>query len=103
AAVGPAAQPCEAEPPAGSEVLVASRRGVVRGRLNDLAREADPSLGSYLRLAAPLVEGDSGGGVFEPTSLCLVGIVSQRDPDDPGSAWIVRTPVLRRFLSLAGP
>lgn len=102
-APGPAATPCAEEPPPGAPVLVATRRGTVPGRLADEAREADPAMGTYRRLRAELIPGDSGGGVFEARTLCLAGIVSQRDPEDEGAAWIVRTETLRRFLAAGGP
>jgi hypothetical protein len=84
-------------------VVVATRQRRFLTRLDGAAAERDPANGSYAVLPDRLEEGESGGGVFDAASGCLLGIVSQRDPDRPDRTWIVRAAVIRAFLAESGP
>ncbi len=90
---------CEADTSPGQPVLVATRDRVALGRMAGNVSEANPANGIYAVLTMRLEPGESGGGVFDAQRLCLHGIVSQRAPDDPQAAWVVRTSVIRAFLA----
>jgi hypothetical protein len=63
------------------------------------AVEPEAANGRYAVLALRLEAGDSGGGVFDGASGCLLGIVSMRDPAEPGRSWLVRAATIRAFLA----
>ncbi len=96
---GPAATVCPADPQPGQGVVAFSGGRLVRGRLAGEAMEAEPANGRYAVLALRLEAGDSGGGVFDAASGCLLGIISMRDPAEPGHSWLVRAAVIRAFLA----
>ncbi len=98
-AARPAPEPCGEEPQPGQAVVVVTRDRRLRASIGGTARESIPALGSYAVLSARLEEGESGGGVFDSASGCLIGIVSQRDPENPDRTWLVRAPVIRAFLA----
>ncbi len=89
---------CRADPPPGQPVLVVSAGRQVAATLGGEATEADAENGRYAVLDLRLEAGDSGGGVFALPELCLLGIVSMRDPQDPDRSWLVRAAVIRAFL-----
>ncbi len=100
AASGPGgAALCESDTRAGQPVLVATRDRTTMARMGGDVAEANPANGTYALLPLRLEAGESGGGVFDPTRLCLHGIVSQRALGNPDAAWIVRTSVIRAFLA----
>ena len=84
--------------PAGA-TLTATDSGPVQGRLAGEVAEPEPANGQYAVLALRLQPGDSGGGVFDAASGCLIGIISMRDPAQPGHSWLVRAAVIRAFLA----
>lgn len=90
---------CGSDLRAGQTVLVATRDRTTTARMGADVAEANPADGSYALLPLRLEAGESGGGVFDPASLCLHGIVSQRALGNPDAAWIVRTSVIRAFLA----
>ncbi len=90
---------CAADPLPGQWVEAFSAGRAVRGRMAGEAAEAEAANGRYAVLALRLEAGDSGGGVFDAASGCLLGIVSMRDPAAPGHSWLVRTAVIRAFLA----
>jgi hypothetical protein len=93
---------CPAEPADGTTVVVATRQRRFLTRLDGAADERDPANGRYAVLPDRLEEGESGGGVFDAASGCLLGIISQRDPERPDRTWIVRAAVIREFLAQDG-
>ena len=90
---------CEADPGPGQAVLAFRAGQPLAGRLGGEATEADAANGRYAVLEMRLEPGDSGGGVFDAASGCLLGIVSMRDPAEPGHSWLVRQAVIRAFLA----
>ncbi len=95
----PGAAVCAQNPTPGQRVLVATRDRIAPARLDAETPEANPAFGSYAVLALRLEPGESGGGVFDAETLCLLGIVSQRALHDPDAAWIVPARVIRAFLA----
>ncbi len=96
---GPGATVCAADPLPGQAVAAFSGGQPVRGRLSGEAAEPEPANGRYAVLALRLEAGDSGGGVFDAATGCLLGIISMRDPAQPGHSWLVRAAVIRAFLA----
>ncbi len=96
----PGATVCATDPSPGQRVLVATRDRIAPARLDAETPEANPAFGSYAVLALRLEPGESGGGVFDAETLCLLGIVSQRALHDPDAAWIVPARVIRAFLAV---
>lgn len=95
----PGAAVCAQDPRPGQRVLVATRDRIAPARLEAEIAEANPAFGRYAVLSLRLEPGESGGGVFDADSLCLLGIVSQRALHDPDAAWIVPARVIRGFLA----
>jgi hypothetical protein len=90
---------CAADPVPGQWVDTLSAGQLRRGRMAGEAAEAEAANGRYAVLALRLEPGDSGGGVFDAASGCLLGIVSMRDPAAPSRTWLVRAAVIRAFLA----
>jgi len=95
----PGAAVCAQDPAPGQRVLVGTRDRIAAARLQAEVAEANPAFGQYAVLPLRLEPGESGGGVFDADSLCLLGIVSQRALHDPDAAWIVPARVIRGFLA----
>ncbi len=93
------ARVCATDPLPGQWVRAASAGRVVLGQLAGEVAEADQANGRYAVLALRLEQGESGGGVFDAASGCLLGIVSMRDPAAPDRSWLVRAAVIRAFLA----
>jgi hypothetical protein len=93
------AEICVADPAPGQWVETFSAGQPVRGRMAGEAVEPEAANGRYAVLALRLEAGDSGGGVFDGASGCLLGIVSMRDPAEPGRSWLVRAATIRAFLA----
>ncbi len=96
---GSGAAVCATDPRPGQAVVAFSAGQPAQGRMAGEAAEAEPANGSYAVLALRLEAGDSGGGVFDAASGCLLGIISMRDPAQPGHSWLVRAAVIRAFLA----
>ncbi|HEY8610803.1 MAG TPA: serine protease [Roseomonas sp.] len=95
---GPAALPCGDGPAPGQPVLVLSteRRQAVRaGAMMPESRAAD---GTYADIPMSLAQGESGSGVFDAESHCLLGIVSHRPNATPTHSRIVPAAAIRAFL-----
>ncbi|WP_458095866.1 trypsin-like peptidase domain-containing protein [Roseomonas sp. WA12] len=97
---GPAARPCASGPIPGQPVRVLSTpRDVLRaGPMVPEARAAD---GAYADLPVLLAQGESGSGVVDAESHCLLGIVSHRPEATPGHTRIVPAAAIRAFLDVA--
>jgi Trypsin-like peptidase domain len=98
-ATAPPPPVCATDPIPGQAVLVVSAAHLALARLEGEAAEADAANGRYAVLALRLEQGDSGGGVFDAATGCLLGIVSMRDPGVSGRTWLVRAAVIRAFLA----
>jgi hypothetical protein len=90
---------CAADPLPGQRVVAFSGGQLLPGRMAGEAAEAEAANGRYAVLALRLEPGDSGGGVFDAGSGCLLGVISMRDPAEPGRSWLVRAAVIRAFLA----
>jgi hypothetical protein len=95
---GPAAQPCAGGPARGQAVIVSSPRRAQETRAGALVRESRAADGAYADLPVSLVEGESGSGVFDAGSLCLLGVVSHRPDETPDRTRIVPAATIRAFL-----
>ncbi len=95
---GPAARPCGGGPKQGQPVLVLAtgRREAVRA--GPIVPESRPADGAYADLPLPMAEGESGAGVFDSETHCLLGIVSHRPDSMPGHVRIVPADAIRAFL-----
>jgi hypothetical protein len=98
---GPAALPCGEGPSPGQPVLVLSTRGRQPVRAGEMVPESRAADGGYADLPLPLMEGESGAGVFDAGSHCLLGIVSHRPDATPEHARIVPASAIRAFLAAA--
>ena len=100
---GPGARPCAEGPAPGQAVRVLSTpRDVLRaGPLVPETRAAD---GAYADLPLLLSQGESGAGVVDAETHCLLGIVSHPPEATPGHPRIVPAAAIRAFLGAApGP
>ena len=103
---GPGAKPCPDGPSPGQAVIVLSgqRHEARAGGLVPERRAAD---GAYADLPLHLAQGESGAGVFDARSFCLLGVVSHRPDDAPDHSRIVPASTIRTFLgavdTLVGP
>ena len=95
---GPAARPCAEGPAPGQAVLVLSARRRQAARAGAMVPERRAADGAYADLALPLAEGESGAGVFDAASHCLVGLVSHRPDAEPERARMVPAGTIRSFL-----
>lgn len=95
---GPAARPCEDGPAPGQAVLVLTAGQRRAGLAGGLVPEHLDRDGAYADLAIPLLEGDSGAGVFDPERGCLLGVVSHRPDAEPDRTRIVPAGTIRAFL-----
>ncbi|TPG58110.1 hypothetical protein EAH89_09105 [Roseomonas nepalensis] len=97
APAGPFARPCPDGPSPGQRVLVLSgqRHEARAGGLVPETRAAD---GAYADLPIHLAQGESGAGVFDAGSFCLLGVVSHRPDDTPNHSRIVPAATIRTFL-----
>ncbi|MCR0983434.1 serine protease [Roseomonas populi] len=99
---GPAARPCGAGPAPGQAVRISSssQQGLAKaGAMVPETRKAD---GAYADIALPMAEGESGAGVFDPDTNCLLGIVSHRPDSTPDHSRIVPASTIRTFLGAEG-
>ena len=99
---GPAARPCGGGPSPGQAVLVSSsdRQGLAKA--GDMVPEVRKADGAYADIALPMAEGESGAGVFDPETNCLLGIVSHRPDSTPDHSRIVPAGIIRAFLGTEG-
>ncbi|MBP0443234.1 trypsin-like peptidase domain-containing protein [Roseomonas sp. SSH11] len=95
---GPAATPCGAGPMPGQPVLVLASRGRAAVRAGEMVPESRADDGTYADLPLSMVEGESGGGVFDAETKCLLGIISHRPDAKPQHVRIVPASVIRAFL-----
>ncbi|MBB5692136.1 trypsin-like peptidase domain-containing protein [Muricoccus pecuniae] len=95
---GPAARPCRGGPTPGQDVLVLSARRREAVRAGAMVPEIRAADGAYADLPLPMDEGESGAGVFDAGSNCLLGIVSHRPDAEPDHSRIVPAAAIRAFL-----
>ena len=90
---------CAAPPAVGAPALLATPVRSLRTRITGPWRDPDPAFGAYLEIPETLNPGESGGGVFDSASGCLIGLVSHRDSDGgPPSTRLVPAATIARFL-----
>ncbi|WP_426959638.1 trypsin-like peptidase domain-containing protein [Muricoccus radiodurans] len=99
---GPVARPCGLGPDRGQSVVVASRLRVLEARAGGMVPESSPAYGAYAEIPMRMEPGESGAGVFDAASLCLLGVVSHRPDETPGVTRIVPAAAIRRFLGTSG-
>lgn len=98
----PGARLCPADPVPGQPVLVATGQRVEASHILGMMLEVTRAYGGYVELPLVLEPGESGGGVFDATSGCLLGLVSHREAvAGEERTRIVSTAVLRRFVAQA--
>jgi hypothetical protein len=102
---GPGARPCPGGPVPGQAVIVLSgnRHETRAGPMVPEVRDSD---GAYADLPIHLAQGESGAGVFDARSFCLLGVVSHRPDATPDHSRIVPAATIRTFLGAvegAGP
>ena len=95
---GPGARPCPGGPRPGQPVLVLAAGRRVEVAAGQMVPETRPVDGAYADLPLPMVEGESGAGVFDAGTNCLLGIVSHRPDATPGHVRIVPAAAIRAFL-----
>ena len=94
---GAGARPCPEGPARGQAVIVLSgqRHEAEAGGMVPERRAAD---GGYADLPLHLAQGESGAGVFDARSFCLLGVVSHRPDDSPSHSRIVPAATILSFL-----
>ncbi|WP_376099731.1 trypsin-like peptidase domain-containing protein [Roseomonas sp. CCTCC AB2023176] len=98
ASAGPSARPCRGGPDAGQPVIIESRLRTVVATAGGMMREVEPAYGTYAEVPLHMVPGESGAGVFDARSNCLLGIVSHREDTAPDTVRIVPSAAIRTFL-----
>jgi hypothetical protein len=94
---GPAARPCASGPAQGQPVRVLSTpRDVLHA--GPIIPETRATDGAYADLPLLLSQGESGSGVVDAETHCLLGIVSHRPEATPGHSRIVPAAAIRAFL-----
>ncbi|MBP0494076.1 trypsin-like peptidase domain-containing protein [Pararoseomonas indoligenes] len=99
---GPAARPCGAGPLPGQAVRISSSSQQGLAKAGSMVPEVRKADGAYADIALPMAEGESGAGVFDPETNCLLGIVSHRPDSTPDHSRIVPAATIRAFLGTEG-
>jgi hypothetical protein len=95
---GPAARPCKDGPRRGQAVLVFSAWRKESAQAGVLVPEARAEDGAYADIRMAMKEGESGAGVYDAASFCLLGVVSHRPDATPDRVRIVPAGTIRTFL-----
>ncbi|MFH5925431.1 hypothetical protein [Roseomonas xinghualingensis] len=99
---GPAARPCRDGPARGQVIRVSSARWHAPAPAGALIPESRPDDGAYSDIPVALTEGESGAGVFDAETHCLLGIVSHRPDATPERSRIVPASTIQAFLEAEG-
>jgi hypothetical protein len=95
-----AATPCLGEAVPGQRVTVVTAESARPSVVTGTMREDHAEFGGYAEVALHLAPGDSGGGVFDAQTGCLLGVVSHREiAGGREHTRIVSAPVLRQFIA----
>jgi hypothetical protein len=95
---GPAAVPCEEGPARGQSIRVSSARRHALAQAGDMVPETREVDGAYADIPVSLAEGESGAGVYDAATNCLLGVVSHRPDATPDRSRIVPASTIRAFL-----